>query len=145
MVIIPLTPPCPRLTKFIQLVIIPCLELFRLAPSGPNSSQVIKIAVLSDGCHWFRWMPWTCELIGAGGLAQMCPWPPQAHDFLCFGQFHGTPESVDAESKLPHPIKMCGFCGSSVQCTSHAAIFLPYINIWLYIHIFDIHISGSVA
>ena len=26
---------------------------------------------------------------------------------------------------------------SSVQCTSHATVFLLYINIWLYIQIFD--------
>ena len=87
--------------------------------------------------HWFRWMPWTCEPIGAGGLAQMCPWPPQAHDFQCYGEFQGTPESVYAERKPPHPIEMCGPRGSSVQCISHAAILLLYMNNWLYIRKFD--------
>ena len=91
----------------------------------------------SDGRHWSGWTPWTCQPIGVGGLAQMFPWPRRPHDFPCFGQFQGTPESVYTKSKLHHPIKMCGSCGSSVQCTSHATIFLLNINIWLYIHIFD--------
>ena len=91
----------------------------------------------ADGHHWSEWMPWTYEPICLGGLAQMFPWARRPHDFPCFGQFQGTPESVYAESKLHHPIKMCGSRGSSVQCTSHATIFLLYINIWLYIHIFD--------
>jgi hypothetical protein len=89
------------------------------AESGVQRHRVLQ----SDGRHWFRWMSWTCEPIGAGGLVQMCPWAPQAHDSPCFGQFQGTPESVYAESKLPHPIKMCGSCGLSVQCMPHATIF----------------------
>ena len=80
---------------------------------------------------------WTYEPIGLGGLAQIFPWARRPHDFPCFGQFQGTPESVYAESKLHHPIKMCGSRGSSVQCTSHATIVLLNINIWLCIHIFD--------
>ena len=75
----------------------------------------------------------------------MCLWPPQAHDFPCFGQFQGTPESVYAESKLPHPIKMCGSHGSSVQCLSHAAIFLLYINIWLGQSQLDFPTVGTAA
>ena len=77
------------------------------------------------------------QSIAVGRLAQMCPWARRPPDFPFFGQFQGTPESVYAESKLHHPIKMCGSHGSSVQCTSHATIFLLNINIWLCIHIFD--------
>ena len=63
--------------------------------------------------------------------------------FRKVAHLHGSKpchESFDGrtpESKLHHPIKMCGSRGSSVQCTSHATIFLLNINIWLYIHIFD--------
>ena len=67
----------------------------------------------------------------------MCPLAHQAHDFPCFRHFQGTAELVYTESKLHHPIKMCGSHGLLVQCPSHAAIFLLYINIELYIHIFD--------
>ena len=87
------------------------------------------------------------QSIGVGRLAQMFPWARRPPDFPFFGQFQGTPESVYAEGKLHHPIKMCGSRGSSVQCTSHAAFFFAkykYLVIYIYIYL-TIHISGSVA
>ena len=102
------------------------------AESGVQRHRVPE----SDGCHWFRWMSWTCEPIGVGELAQMCPWAPQAHDYPCFRHLQGTPESVYVESKLHHPIKMCGSRGSSVQCTSHATIFFAkYKHLAMYAYI----------
>ena len=74
-----------------------------------------------DGHIWFRWMLWACEPIGGGVLAQMYPWARRPHDLQCFGQFQGTPKSVYDESKLHHPIKMCGSRGSSIEYPPHAA------------------------
>ena len=90
----------------------------------------------ADGHHWSKWMLGTYEPIGLGGLAQMFPWARRPSDFPCFGQFQGTPESVYAESKLHHPIKMCGSRGSSVQCTSHATTsFAKYKHLTIYTYI----------
>ena len=89
----------------------------------------------SDGRYWFRLISWTYEPICLGGLAQMFPWARRPHNFPCFGQFQGTPESVYAESKH-HPIKMCGSCASSVQCTSHATFFFAkYKHLAMYTYI----------
>ena len=94
----------------------------------------------SDCCPLFRWMPWVCELIGPGKLAQVCLRPrtwisKQAHDldFPCFGHLQGTLNQVD------RPAQACRSCGLQGQCTSQAAFF------WLNVHIFGHMYAGGVV
>ena len=64
-------------------------QLCPVLQSGRKCSSCV-----SDGHHWSEWILWTYEPISLGGLAQMCLWAHQPHDFPCFGQFQGTPELV---------------------------------------------------
>ena len=91
----------------------------------------------ADGHHWFGWMPWTCQPIGRGGLAQMFPWARRPPDFPCFGK--STPRA-----SCTTPLKCAALVAGWFSARRTPQFFLLSINIWLYIHIFDYHISESV-